>query len=86
MRKWMIAAGLAALLTSASIAAVEDWTGTIQSIDASAGILKLDTGQTFKLPPPLRKMAANWKEGDRVKITFTRTGADMNATEVSPAS
>jgi hypothetical protein len=82
----MIAIGAAALLASASIAAAEDWTGTIQSIDASAGILTLDTGQAFKLSPPLKKTAANWKEGDRVKITYTRNGADMNATEVSPAS
>ena len=86
MRKWMMTAGVAVFPVSASIAAAEDWTGTIQSIDASAGILKLDTGQTFKLSPSLRKIAANWKKGDRVKVTYTRNGADMNATGVSPAS
>jgi hypothetical protein len=86
MRKLMIAASAAALLATVSIAAATDVTGTIQSIDPSAGTLTLDNGQTFMLSSPMKKQAANWKVGDKVKITFSGSGANMNATAVSPAS
>jgi ABC-type molybdate transport system substrate-binding protein len=86
MRKLMIAASAAALLATVSIAAAADVTGTIQSVDPSAGTVTLDNGQTFMLTSSLKSQAANWKVGDKVKVTYSGSGAKMNATAVSPAS
>ena len=86
MRKLMIAASAAALLATVSIAAAADVTGTIKSIDATAGTVTLDNGQTFTLAADLKSQAASWKVGDKVKVTYEQSGAAMNATAVSPAS
>jgi opacity protein-like surface antigen len=86
MRKLMIAASAAALLATVSIAAAADVTGTIQSVDPSAGTVTLDNGQTFMLSSSLKSQAANWKIGDKVKVTYQGSGANMSATAVSPAS
>jgi len=69
-----------------SVASAADVTGTIQAIDPSAGTVTLDNGQTFMLTSSLKSQAANWKPGDKVKVTYTGSGATMNATAVSPAS
>lgn len=86
MRKSAIALAAAALLGAVSIAAAADVTGTIKSIDRSAGTVTLDNGQTFMLSTALKSQAANWKVGDKVKVTFDGSGANMSATAVSPAS
>ena len=86
MRKLMIAASAAALLATVSIAAAADVTGTIQSIDATAGTVTLDNGQTFNLSSSLKSQAANWKVGDKVKVTYEGSGSSMSATAVAPAS
>jgi Cu/Ag efflux protein CusF len=86
MRKLMIAASAAALLATVSIAAAADVTGTIQSIDATAGTVTLDNGQTFNLSASLKSQAANWKVGDKVKVTYEGSGGSMSATAVGPAS
>ena len=76
----------AALFSVVSIASAADVTGTIKSIDPSAATVTLDNGQTFALSAALKSQAANWKVGDKVKVTFEGTGAKMSATAVSPAS
>ena len=86
MRKSAIALAAAALLGAVSIAAAADVTGTIKSIDQSAGTVTLDNGQTFMLSTALKSQAANWKVGDKVKVTYDGSGANMSATAVSPAS
>jgi PDZ domain-containing secreted protein len=86
MRKLMIAASAAALLATVSIAAAADVTGTIQSIDATVGTVTLDNGQTFNLSADLKAQAANWKVGDKVKVTYEGSGNAMSATAVGPAS
>jgi Cu/Ag efflux protein CusF len=86
MRKLMIAASAAALLATVSMATAADVTGTIKSIDPSAGTVTLDNGQTFNLASNLKSQAANWKVGDKVKITYEGSGGSMSATAVMPAS
>ena len=86
MRKLMIAASAAALLASVSFAVAAEATGAIQSIDATAGTVTLDSGQTFLLSADLKAQAANWKVGDKVKVTFEGEGANMTASAVAPAS
>ena len=86
MRKSVIALAAVALFGVVSIAAAADVTGTIKSIDPSAATVTLDNGQTFMLSTALKSQAANWKVGDKVKVTFDGTGAKMSATAVAPAS
>ena len=86
MRKSMIALAAAALFGVVSIAAAADVTGTIKSIDPAAATVTLDNGQTFALSADLKAQAANWKVGDKVKVTYTGEGSAMSATAVAPAS
>ena len=85
MRKLMIAASAAALISASSIAALAaEASGAIASVDPAAGTVTLDSGQTFALPASLD--AASLQVGQQVKIVYEE-GADgkMTATEVAPA-
>lgn len=86
MRSSMIALAAATLFGAVSIASAADVTGTITTIDPKAATVTLDSGQTFKLSTPLKSQAAAWKVGDKVKVTYEGTGANMSATAVTPAS
>lgn len=86
MRKFMVAAGAAALLAASSLSAFADEAnGTIQSIDATAGTVTLADGSTYVLPSATD--AASLQVGQDVTITFDK-GADgkMMATDVAPKS
>lgn len=51
MRKSVLAAATAAaMLAGISVANAADVTGTIKSIDATAGMITLDNGKAYKLP------------------------------------
>ena len=85
MRKLMIAAGAAALLTASTFAAVAaDASGAITSIDTAANTVTLDDGKVYGLP--IGFDAASIKVGDEVNITFDEADGKMTATEVAPAS
>ena len=84
MRKLMIAAGAAALFASVQFAAAADVSGAIQSIDATAGTVTLDNGQTFTVSADLKAQIANWKVGDKVKVTYDESNGTMTATAVVP--
>ena len=84
MNKLMIAASAAALLATSSLAALAaEASGTIASVDASAGTVTLDSGQTFVLPPGFD--AASLDAGTQVSITYEESDGKMNASEVAPA-
>ncbi len=86
MRKLMVAASAAAMLAATSFAALADEvTGSIASIDTSAGTVTLDNGNTFKLPAATD--AASLQVGQKVTVTYDK-GADgsMSATMIAPAS
>ena len=85
MRKSLIAlSAAAALLGAVSVANAADISGTIKSIDLSAKTVTLDNGQTFKLDTSVK--AAELKVGEKVKVTYTGSGSDMQATAVAPAA
>ncbi len=84
MKKLMIAASAAALFATMSIAFAAEATGVISSVDATAGTVTLDNGQTYALPASVA--AADLKIGAKVKITYDEAGGKMNATAVAPAS
>jgi Cu/Ag efflux protein CusF len=74
----------AALLAGATLAFAAEATGTIQAIDTTAGTLTLDNGQVFTLSASVN--AADWKVGDRVKLTYDEANGEMSVTAVEPAS
>jgi Cu/Ag efflux protein CusF len=82
MRKLMVAASTAAFLAMSSLGALaEEAKGTISSIDASAGTVTLDSGDTFKLPTSVD--AASLKVGDQVTIEYQQgDNGQMTATSV----
>jgi hypothetical protein len=84
MKKLMIAAGAAALFATMSIAYAAEATGTIASVDATAGTVTLDNGSTYSLPATVA--AADLKVGSKVTITYDEANGKMTATAVTPAS
>lgn len=85
MKRLMIAASAAALLSASSLAALAaEASGAIASVDTSAGTVTLDSGETFILPSGLD--AASLQPGQNVTITYEESGdGQMMATEVAPA-
>ena len=85
MHKLMIAASAAALLTASSLAALAaEASGSIANVDASAGTVTLDNGQTFTLPAGLD--AASLQPGQQVTITYEESAdGKMTASELAPA-
>jgi Cu/Ag efflux protein CusF len=87
MRKLLVAAAAASLLTIATAASADEMTGKIASIDAAAGTITLEDGSIVKLPATVD--SASLKVGSDVKVTFDQkgdAGAPTTATMVEPAS
>ena len=85
MRKLMVTAGAAALLVASTFSVLAaEATGSIASLDTSAGTVTLDSGQTFMLSDAID--AGSLEIGDRVTVAYEE-GMDGNitATTISPA-
>jgi Protein of unknown function (DUF1344) len=84
MKKTMIAASAAVLLAASSLAALAaEVNGEIASVDATAGTITLDSGQTFVLPPSVDM--ASLQVGKSVMITYEQSAdGQMRASEVAP--
>ena len=84
MKNLTIAASAAALLAASSLAALAaEANGAIKSVDASAGTVTLDSGQTFILPASLD--AASLQVGENVTVTYEQSAdGKMKASEVAP--
>jgi Cu/Ag efflux protein CusF len=91
MKNVLIAAGAAALLAASSLTALaEEATGTIASIDVTAGTVTLDDGtlddgkpKVYRLPTTVA--LANLKVGQQVKIIFEGQGSPLMASAISLA-
>jgi Cu/Ag efflux protein CusF len=85
MRKFMVAAGAAALLAASTFGALgAEATGAIKSIDMTAKTVTLEDGTIYVLPTGFD--TASVKVGDKVKITFDEADGKMTATEVVPST
>ena len=84
MRTLKIAAAAAALLAAISFAGAAEVTGSIKSIDAAAGTITLDNGKAYKLPATVK--AADWKVGDKVKVTYDEKDGQLSVTDLAKAS
>lgn len=85
MKNLMIATSAAALLAASSLAALAaEASGAIANVDAGAGTVTLDNGQTYVLPAGLD--AASLHVGENVTITYEKSAdGKMTASEVKSA-
>jgi Cu/Ag efflux protein CusF len=84
MRMFAGAAFAAALLGAASVAYAADATGKIKSLDMSKDMITLDNGSSFMAPKGMR--LSDFKVGEKVTVSFTKTGDKMDATSIKPAT
>jgi len=84
MRKTIPAIAAAVLLGTTSIVLADQLTGRIRSIDPVANTITLDIGQTFELANP--EEASMLIIGERVIVTFSKSGTEKVASAVEPAS
>ena len=74
----------AALFGAVSVASAADMTGTIKSIDTTAKTVTLNNGDVFKFPSSFD--SSKFKVGEKVKVTYSGTGANMSASDIVPAA
>jgi Cu/Ag efflux protein CusF len=84
MKKWMLTAAVAAFVAGTAAASAADMTGTIKSIDAAKDTLTLANGQVLSLPSSAK--IADFKVGEKVKVTYTKSGSKMDVSSVTPAA
>ena len=85
MRKIILPVAALAFAASATLAfaASKTDTGPIKTIDAVAGSITLDDGNTFKLAKTIK--VASLKVGEKVVVTYTMQGSNMVASKVVEA-
>jgi Cu/Ag efflux protein CusF len=84
MRMIAGAALAAALLGAASVAYAADATGTIKSLDMSKDMITLDNGASYMAPKTMK--LSDFKVGEKVTVSYTKTGDKMDATSIKPAT
>jgi uncharacterized protein (AIM24 family) len=84
MRMFAGAALAAALLGAASVAYAADITGTIKSLDTSKDMITLDNGSSYMAPKSMK--LSDFKVGEKVTVSYTKTGDKMDATSIKPAT
>ena len=84
MRMFAGAALAAALLGAASVAFAADATGAIKSLDTSKDMITLDNGSSFMAPKGVK--LSDFKVGEKVTVSYTKSGDKMDATSIRPAT
>ena len=84
MKTYLLPIAAVAFGLSASVALAEEAVGKIAQVDATTGILVLDTGQTFTLKKGMP--VENLQPGTKVEVSFQYDEASGKAvaTEVQP--
>jgi uncharacterized protein (AIM24 family) len=72
-----------ALVGGASLAYAADATGAIKSLDMKKDALTLDNGMTYTAQKGVE--LSKFKVGEKVTVSYTGTGAQMEATAIKPA-
>jgi uncharacterized protein (AIM24 family) len=78
------AALAAALLGVASVAFAADATGAIKSLDTSKDMITLDNGSSYMAPKSVK--LSDFKVGEKVTVSYTKSGDKMDATSIRPAT
>jgi Cu/Ag efflux protein CusF len=73
-----------ALMSAASIAYAADATGKIKSLDMTKDMVTLDNGSTYMAPKAAK--LSDFKIGEKVTVSYTKSGDKMDATSIKPAT
>ena len=72
------------LIGLAGSAAAAEATGVIKSLNTGKDLVVLDNGKSFNVAKDVK--LSTFKVGEKVTITYTQTGAMMDATAIKPAA
>ena len=72
------------LMGAASVAYAADATGKIKSLDMTRDSITLDNGSTFMAPKSVK--LPNFKVGEKVTVSYTKAGDQMDVTSIKPAT
>jgi uncharacterized protein (AIM24 family) len=84
MRVIATAALATAILGAASVAFAADATGTIKSLDTTKDWVILDNGSTYMAPKSVD--LSKFKVGEKVTVSYTKSGDKMDITSIKPAT
>ena len=73
-----------ALLGAASVAYGADATGKIKTLDMSKDMITLDNGSTYWAPKSVK--LSDFKIGEKVTVSYNKSGDKMDATSIKPAT
>jgi uncharacterized protein (AIM24 family) len=73
-----------ALLGAASVAYAADATGTIKSLNMSKDMITLDNSSTYMAPKTVK--LSDFKVGQKVTVSYTKSGDKMDITSIKPAA
>ena len=83
--RMLIGAVLAtALVGAASVAYAADATGKIKSLDMTKDMITLDSGSSYMASKSVK--LSNFKVGEKVMVSYTKTGDKMDVTSIKPAT
>jgi Cu/Ag efflux protein CusF len=77
----VLATALAALATAAVAA---EATGKIKSVDMTKDMVTLDNGSTYMAPKSTK--LSDFKVGEKVTVSYTKTGDKMDIASIKPAA
>ena len=73
-----------AFLGAVYTAHAADATGAIKSIDTAKDMITLDNGSTYMVPKSVK--LSDFKVGEKVTVSYSVMGKDMDATAIKPAT
>ena len=69
---------------AASVAYAADATGKIKSLDMTKDMITLDSGSSYMTSKSVK--LSNFKVGEKVTVSYTKTGDKMDVTSIKPAT
>jgi uncharacterized protein (AIM24 family) len=84
MRMFGCAVLATALIGASSLALAADATAKIKSLDMSKDMITLDNGSSYMAPKGVK--LSNFKVGEKVTVSYTRAGSNMDITSIKPAT
>ncbi|MFY9972164.1 MAG: DUF1344 domain-containing protein [Roseiarcus sp.] len=84
MRMFTCAALTTALMGAATVAYAADASGTIKNLNATADTITLDNGSTYMAPKSVN--LTNFKVGEKVTVSYTKSGDKMDITSIKPTT
>jgi Cu/Ag efflux protein CusF len=73
-----------ALLGAASVAYAADATGKIKTLDMSKDMVTLDNGSNYWAPKSVK--LSGFKVGEKVTVSYNKSGDKMDVTSIKPAT